>query len=53
MITLVNKNNGSKIIVPDVTVGDRYYMIDNKIIDQKYHSGSMYLDKDKWEIENN
>ncbi len=52
MVTLTNKNNGSKIIVPNVTIGVRYYMIDNSIIEQKYHSGSMYLDKDKWEIEN-
>ena len=52
MVTLVNKNNGSKIIVPDVIVGEKYYMIDSSIIEQKYHSGCMYLDKNKWEIEN-
>lgn len=53
MITLTNKNNSAKIIVPEVTEGERYYIIDEHIIEQKYHIGDMYLDKDKWEIENN
>lgn len=49
MVTLVNKKNGLKIINPNVIIGERYYRIDNNIIEQEYHT---YLDKDKWEIEN-
>lgn len=50
MVTLVNKNNGVKIIVPKVITGERYYMIPDDIITQAYHSGSMYLIKDNWEL---
>ena len=49
MVTLVNKNDGSKIIVPSVTLVERYYRVGDGIIDEEYHT---YLDKDKWEIEN-
>ena len=49
MVTLVNKKNRLKIINPNVTIGERYYRIDNSITDEEYHT---YLDKDKWEIEN-
>ena len=54
MITFVNKKTGAKIIVPEAnTEGMRYYIIDANIIQQHYTTGDMYLDKDKWEIENN
>ena len=53
MKTLVNIINNSKIIVPDVTIGERYFMIDNKYLNIKYLIGSVYLDKDEWIIENN
>ena len=52
MITLINKSTNSKIIVPEISNGERYYMIDNKYLGIKYVIGSIYLDKNEWNLIN-
>lgn len=53
VITLVNKRSGAKITVPKAIIeGARYYIISEEVIEQSYHMGNMYLDKDYWEIAN-
>lgn len=50
MKTLVNINNGSKITVPNVVIGERNYIIENEYLNIKYLIGDVYLDKTEWTL---
>ena len=53
MKTLIRKDNSSKIIVPTVVIGERYYIIEANLLGILYLIGDVYLDKEEWILENN
>jgi len=51
MITLINKKNPLiKIIVPEISEGDEYIIIDKKYFNIQYLIGDIYLRNKEWNI---
>ena len=52
MVTLIKKSdNRIKIILPEINIGERFFMIDPKYIEHWYGRGGLiYLDKRDWDI---
>ena len=50
MKILTNKITKAQIIVPDVVVGSKHYIIDKDILKIDYLIGDVYLNKDDWEL---